>query len=79
MATFEQTESGIRFTGSVDSDRDVEDAARLACACAAFRPDDEDEDPLGGVTCFGCRFRRWVPVGFTCMKALLPADLQELP
>ena len=62
MAGLEQTEDGVRFAGSVDSDRDVEDAALLASACAAFRPDDEDEDPLGGaVNCFGCRFRRWVP------------------
>ena len=73
MAGLEQTEDGVRFAGSVDSDRDVEDAALLASACAAFRPDDEDEDPLGGaVNCFGCRFRRWVPGGFTCMKAQLP-------
>jgi hypothetical protein len=76
VAVLEQTDGGVRFDGSVDADVDVEAAARLASACAAFRADDEDEDPLGGVrTCFGCRFRRWVPGGFTCMKALLPPVL----
>ena len=38
----------------------------------SYRRDDEDEDPLdGAVNCFGCRFRRWAPDGFTCLKGLL--------
>jgi hypothetical protein len=47
----------------------------LAAVCGAYRGDDEDEDPLyGAVNCFGCRFRRWAPDGFTCMKNLLAAQ-----
>lgn len=78
MASLEQAETGVRFTGSVGSDRDVEDAALFASSCVSFRLDDDDEDPTGGaVNCFGCRFRRWVPGGFTCMKELLPAGMPE--
>jgi hypothetical protein len=72
-------QAGVRFVGSVDSDRDVERAALVASACAAYRPDDEDEDPTGGaVNCFGCRLRRWVPDGFACTRALLPADPRSI-
>ncbi len=72
MAKLERHPDGVRFVGSVDSDRDVEDAARLATACGSYRRDDEDEDPLGGVpNCFGCRYRRWLPDGFACVKGLL--------
>jgi hypothetical protein len=67
---------GVRFVGEVEFDRDVEDAALIAAACAAYRRDDEDEDPLeGAVNCFGCRYRRWAPDGFTCVKDLLPRSL----
>lgn len=75
MATLHQAHGGARFVGSVDSDRDVEQAALIAAACAAYRADDDDEDPLGGaVNCFGCRFRRWAADGFACMKGLLPVE-----
>ena len=61
----------VRRVGAT-SDGDVEHAAALAAACGSYRRDDEDEDPLdGAVNCFGCRFRRWVPDGFTCLKGLL--------
>jgi hypothetical protein len=69
------SQGGVRFVGSVDTDADVAQAARLAAVCGAYRGDDEDEDPLyGAVNCFGCRFRRWAPDGFTCMKNLLAAQ-----
>jgi len=72
MAPPEQTRAGVRFIGSCDVDGDVERAATLAAACGSYRRDDEDEDPLdGAVNCFGCRFRRWAPYGFTCLKELL--------
>ena len=78
MASLEQAETGVRFAGSVGSDRDVEDAALLASTCLSYRQDDDDEDLTGGaVNCFGCRFRRWVSGGFTCMKELLPAGMPE--
>ncbi len=75
MARLEQGRGNVRFIGSLDADGDVVDAARLAAACGSHRRDDEDEDPLdGAVNCFGCRFRRWEPDGFTCLKGLLAAE-----
>lgn len=74
MAELVRADGDVRFVGSVDADTDVEIAMRLSAACGAFSLDDEDEDPLEGTrTCFGCRFRRWVPGGFTCLRGLLPA------
>ena len=76
MAKLEHGSSGIRFVGSVDSDGDVGEAAIIASACDAYRVDVDDEDPLGGEgNCFSCRYRRWVPGGFSCMKTLLPAEM----
>lgn len=67
-------QGGVRFIGSPEADGDVAQAARLAADCGAYSRDDEDEDPLdGAVSCFGCRFRRWIPDGFTCVKGLLSA------
>jgi hypothetical protein len=74
VAWLEQTLTGVAFRGSVDADEDVAVAARVASACASYRRDDEDEDLVGGAAnCFGCRYRRWVPDGFSCMKDLLGA------
>ena len=73
MARLEQTRTGVAFRGSVDRDADLAAAVRVASACSSHRRDDEDEDPVGGVNCFGCRYRRWVPDGFSCMKGLLAA------
>jgi hypothetical protein len=75
VASLEQSSWTVRFVGSLDADDDVERAASLAAACGSYRRDDEDEDPLdGAVNCFGCRFRRWEPDGFTCLKGLLAAE-----
>ena len=72
MAVLKRTDGELEFRGSVDSDDDLAAAARAAAACGTYRRDDEDEDPLdGALSCFGCRYRRWVPGGFTCMKDLL--------
>jgi len=73
VAVLEQTSAGILFHGTVDSDEDVALAVRLASDCIRYRADDEDEDPLGRVSCFACRYRRWAPDGFTCVKGALPA------
>jgi len=76
MANLVREQGGVLFVGTVDADADVAIATRLAVDCGAYRPDDEDEDPLAGArTCFGCRFRRWVSDGFTCVRGLLPAAL----
>jgi hypothetical protein len=76
VATIEQHPDGIRFVGSVDLDGDVAEAARLAIGCESYSRDDEDEDPLDGApNCFGCRYRRWLPDGFACMKGLLVASV----
>jgi hypothetical protein len=75
VARLEESPGSVRFVGSLDADADIVDAADLAAACGAYRRDDEDEDPLdGAVNCFGCRFRRWEPDGFTCLMGLLAAE-----
>jgi hypothetical protein len=79
MAALEQTAAGVEFRGSIDSDADVAQAARLASGCAAYGPDDDDEDPLGSVSCFACRYRRWTFDGFTCLKRLLRASRRGDP
>jgi hypothetical protein len=72
VARLEESRGCVLFVGSLDSDADVADAARLAAACGSYSRDDEDEDPLdGAVNCFSCRFRRWAQDGFTCLKGLL--------
>jgi len=72
VAVLTRTDGEPEFRGSVDSDDDLAAAARAASVCGTYRCDDEDEDPLGGaLSCFGCRYRRWIPDGFTCMKGLL--------
>jgi hypothetical protein len=75
MAVLRRTDGQLEFRGSLDSNDDLATVARAAAACGAYRRDDEDEDPLSGaLSCFGCRYRRWVPGGFTCMKdRLAPA------
>ena len=57
------------FRGSLDHQEDVAAAAARAASCGIFHPDDEDEDYLAGArNCFGCRYRRWVSGGFTCLR-----------
>jgi hypothetical protein len=72
LAHLEHTGSDVVFRGSVGRDDDLAEAARIAGACASYRRDDEDEDPVDGAwSCFGCRYRRWVQGGFTCTRNLL--------
>lgn len=72
MARLEDSEAGVIFRGTVDLEDDLAAAASIANSCASYRRDDEDEDPLDGApSCFGCRYRRWLPAGFTCMKDAL--------
>jgi hypothetical protein len=72
LAHLKHTGSAVVFQGSLGADEDLAEAARIAAACTAYRRDDEDEDPLeGALSCFGCRYRRWVPGGFTCVLGLL--------
>jgi hypothetical protein len=74
MTVSQRTDGELEFRGSLDSDDDLAAAAKAAAGCGAYRRDDEDEDPLdGALSCFGCRYRRWVPGGFTCMKGRLAA------
>jgi hypothetical protein len=66
---------GAVFKGSLERPEDVAAAAAQAAGCAVYRPDDEDEDYLDGArTCFGCRYRRWVVGGFSCLRGLLPVQ-----
>lgn len=63
------------FIGGMDESPAIAAAARLARDCPSFALDDEDEIYLPGeTTCFNCRFRRWIPAGFTCMRGLLVPD-----
>jgi len=72
VAAIEVVGSNVVFRGAVDLDDDLLEAARIAAVCPAYRRDDEDEDPVDGArSCFGCRYRRWVPDGFTCMAGRL--------
>jgi len=62
------------FRGAIDRDDDLAHAASIAASCSLHRLDDDDEDYLAGArSCFSCRYRRWVPSGFTCMKDALAA------
>lgn len=41
----------------------------LARACDQFGPDDEDEHTdMVLVSCYNCRYRRWLTDGFECLK-----------
>ena len=72
--------SGVRrdgdavwFEGDIDEEADLRAAADIARECSAYAVDDDEECYLEGArTCFDCRYRRWRPGGFTCMKGLLP-------
>lgn len=78
MAGLQGDGPGAVFGGSLDRAEDVASAAALAAACASYRRDDEDEDYLAGArNCFGCRYRRWVPDGFTCLRGELAARLSS--
>jgi hypothetical protein len=75
VAVRQRTDGELEFRGSLDSDDDLDAAAKAASACGTYRRDDEDEDPLdGALSCFGCRYRRWIPYGFTCTRGLLAAS-----
>ena len=42
-------------------------AARIAAACASFRPDVEEEQVADEAdSCYNCRYRRWTAASFTC-------------
>lgn len=44
-------------------------AAHIAANCAAFLPDEEDEQVADdSISCFNCRYRRWTVSAFTCCK-----------
>ena len=47
-------------------------AHERAGACPDFREDCDDEC-IGDapVSCYNCRYRRWKPIGFNCMKGRL--------
>jgi hypothetical protein len=75
MAPLERTEAGAVFRGVLESSDDRAAAASIAASCSSHRLDDDDEDYLAGaLSCFSCRYRRWVPNGFTCMKDALAGE-----
>jgi hypothetical protein len=45
-------------------------AARQAASCCAFRPDAEDEQIADEpISCYNCRYRRWLADGVCCLAA----------
>lgn len=50
---------------------DHDKAHTVACGCADFKEDCEDEcmsdEP---VSCYNCRYRRWTQESFDCMKGI---------
>lgn len=73
MSPIIDTKSGLVFEGSVDEPESLTLAEKIACDCAAFALDDDDECYVEGdaPTCFNCRARRWTQGGFSCTKGLL--------
>ena len=64
--------AAVWFQGDIDCQADLRAASGIAQGCSAYAEDDDDECYLEGArTCFDCRYRRWRPGGFTCMKELL--------
>ena len=54
------------FAGNLE---DEAQAAQAAMECSLFAEDAEDELVSDApVTCLNCRYRRWIPGGFTCQK-----------
>ena len=44
-------------------------ASRTAEACPVFKEDDENEQVSDDLkSCYNCRYRRWTPGSFICMK-----------
>ncbi|WP_418790769.1 hypothetical protein [Phosphitispora sp. TUW77] len=60
-------EFGLKvFRGGKDDWQSAADAAR---ACNEFAEDDEDEQVADSpVSCYNCRYRRWTPTSFVCLK-----------
>jgi len=47
---------------------DWSSAATLAVACGVFRPDvDEEQIADEKVSCYNCRYRRWLAKGISCL------------
>lgn len=48
---------------------EYEKAALLASHCVSCKPDSEDEQMAEEeVSCYNCRYRRWIQDGFECLK-----------
>ena len=48
---------------------EYEKAAVLAVECGRFKPDAEEEQTAEEeVSCYNCRYRRWIQDGFECLK-----------
>jgi hypothetical protein len=72
MRQIEETAGSLVFRGNLDDTEDCLAASEIAEKCPCYIIDEDDEDYCDGArTCFNCRFRRWVPDGFTCMKGRL--------
>jgi hypothetical protein len=67
MNLWEKTPSGKkRFRHGKENHRLAGQAARQ---CPSFIPDDDDERVSDeALSCYNCRYRRWTPDSFECMK-----------
>ncbi len=58
-----------RFVGMFTVDSSLRETEALAGCCLAYTPDDDDEMCIEGtITCFNCRYRRWLRDGFSCAR-----------
>lgn len=72
MRQIEENAGSLVFRGNLDDAGDSLAAFEIAGKCPVYVIDEDDEDYCDGArTCFNCRFRRWLPEGFACMKGLL--------
>ena len=61
--------NNFRFRGSLESADDLLAASEIAGECPVYSIDEDDEDYCEGkMTCFNCRYRRWLADGFQCVK-----------
>lgn len=72
MRQIEGNGGSLTFRGDLENADDSLAAAKIAAKCPAYVIDEDDEDYCeGAMTCFNCRYRRWLADGFACTRGLL--------
>lgn len=70
MNQYVKTKDGMKyFNGDAEQADVLETTVSMAKSCREFQMDVEDEVIYENLkTCYNCRFRRWIPNGFSCFK-----------